>query len=151
MSSEHLTGEYGLLENDLVAAEVKDVVGKLESLRSRLGCIEGTDGFVSILVVDGVSLNIDKSGLELKLDVELRSSIVRPGGELGPDPEAVIEKLAHIVQIAPALLEMGYERKSWGVDETAYVVLFHKPLDTSDLEQVHTEVGTMIDCFADKD
>ncbi|MCA9374470.1 hypothetical protein KC725_04910 [Candidatus Peregrinibacteria bacterium] len=150
MSVEYRSGEYGLLDSDLVADEVETLVAGLDDLRSRVDCIEGAEGFIGISIIDGVCLNIDKRGLELRCDVHMGSSNAMAIGSIdSPEMESVIKSLTSIVGLTPALVGFGYERKSWGVDETAYTVQFIKKIDISDIEQVYAEVETMIDCFAD--
>ncbi|MEZ4087063.1 MAG: hypothetical protein R3B71_01830 [Candidatus Gracilibacteria bacterium] len=149
MSVEYRSGEYGLLESDLVADEVQAIVEKLEALRSRVECIEGTEGFVAITIVDRITLNINRDGLELSLEIQLGNSTQKAGAALNPEPETVIQGLANVVEVTPALISMGYKRKAWGVYEDSYVAEFTKSLDSSELDQLLEEVEAMIDCFAD--
>mgnify|MGYP006969411589 CR=1 FL=1 len=150
MSSEYPSGEYDLLETDLGAGEVQAVMERLGSLRSRVECIEEDQGFVSVSLGGNIVLIVDRNGLELRIDVHLGNSILNAESAPNPEPESVIQGLAHIVQATPTLVSMGYERKSWGVDETSYVAQFNKALDISDLDRVCLEVETMIDFFADR-
>lgn len=149
-SEDLLNESHDSLNIDLASDEVESLVTGLDDLRSRVDCIEGAEGFIGISIIDGVCLNIDKRGLELRCDVDLGNSNAMAIGSIdSPEMESVIESLTFILGLTPSLVGLGYERKSWGVDETAYTVQFVKKIDISDVEQIYAEVETMIDYFAD--
>src|SRR5690606_1460247 len=119
------------------------LVENLESLRSRVHCIEGAEGFVAIEIMDDLCLTIDREGIELRFDIELgNSNAMEVESDSHPEPEIVLQGLTRIIEMTPAITNLGYERKSWGGYEESYTVNFVKSVDTSDMEQVYAEVET---------
>lgn len=132
--------------------DVKAALRMLKSIESHVEYLEDGGLFLSIGLGEGVYASVDQNGLQLRLSMEMGKIHQWDKPCDNPSPEKIIEGLQQLVRLTPHIMEQGFERYRWGVDEEdGYDVEYRKTFDASNGEILQQEIQALVDFFLRKD